>query len=284
MSTLGKIALIAGAGSLPYLFLKAASLKGYRVIVIALEKDWSIPAGFPKEDVYFISPTSAQQILDTLAASQVKMITFLGKINKEILFQKLKLDHRAGQILRRIKEWTDSAIIQAVIQELEEEGFQVQDQTLLLKELFPGPGILTQRQPNQQEWLDARYGFYLAKKIAALDIGQTVVVKNGAPMAIEAIEGTDAAIVRGCQLSREKAVIVKVSRPDQDNRFDIPAIGLNTIKAMIHGNAALLVIEANRTLVIEQQAVIELADRNNIAIISVSENTSSTPPWPSEIY
>lgn len=274
------MALIAGSGKLPYLFLKAAALKGHQVVVIALETNWQVPAELQAEEVHFIPPASAQTILDTLKAAEVKEITFLGKINKEMLFQKPEFDHRARQILQNIKEWTDNSIMNAIIQELESEGFQITDQTLLLKELFPGPGMLTKRQPTVQEWRDIKYGFQLAKGIAALDIGQTVVVKNSAALAIEAIEGTDETILRGCRLGRGKAVIVKVSRPEQDNRFDIPAIGLNTIKTMIQGDAALLALEADCTLIIDQHEVVDLADRNNIAIISVSESSLHKVPSP----
>ena len=163
----------------------------------------------------------------------------------------------------------------ALVDELADIGVTVLDQTRYLTPLMPTPQVFTKRQPTAAEWDDIRFGFALAKQIGALDIGQTVVVARQAAMAIEAIEGTDACIMRGCALARQGAVVVKTAKPQQDVRFDVPAIGLTTLHSLLEHKGAVLAIEAQRTLFVEQEEVIALADQKGVAICAVSAESLS---------
>ena len=156
---------------------------------------------------------------------------------------------------------------QEQVKELEDEGIEVMDQTLLIKPLLPPPGVLTKRKPTEAELADMEFGFEMAKAIGGLDIGQTVVVKNRAVMAVEAIEGTDACILRGGFLGKGGVIVAKAAKPKQDQRFDIPGFGTTTIESMIHAGATGAVIEAGNTIIPEREKVIALADEHNITIL-----------------
>ena len=153
------------------------------------------------------------------------------------------------------------------VKEIESEGIIVMDQTELIKPLLPKPGVLTKRQPTPEELADMEFGFKMAKAIGGLDIGQTVVVKNRAVMAVEAIEGTDACILRGGFLGKGGVIVAKTAKPSQDQRFDIPGFGTKTMESMIHAGATGIVIEAGNTLVVDREKTIAMADAHNITIL-----------------
>ena len=157
----------------------------------------------------------------------------------------------------------------AIVEELEKEGLRVADQTKYMRSLMPEVGVMTNRKPTEAESLDIQFGFTLAKQMGGLDIGQTVVVKEQAAMAIEAIEGTDACILRGGALAREGAVVVKTAKPDQDVRFDVPAVGMKTLQSMIDSQCKVLAMEAKRTIFVEQEAVLQKANELGIVICAV---------------
>lgn len=269
MKTVG---LLAGIGQLPVDFLREAKRRGERVVTIAVVSD-AEPALQEESDVFYsISVMKLNSILKKLKAEQVTDVTMLGKVTKEILFKKIFLpDLRALKLLKRLRDRKDDTIMLALVAELENEGMHVVDQTEYLRHLMPSAGVLTKRQPTEEEWQDIRFGFRLAKAMGGLDIGQTVVVAKQAAMAIEAIEGTNACIARGCDLARQGAVIVKTAKPDQDVRFDVPAVGMQTLDVMREHGGALLAIEAERTLFVDAAAVVEAADRQGICICAVAE-------------
>ena len=157
------------------------------------------------------------------------------------------------------------------ISELAKEGITTFDQTMLLKMIMPKKGVLTKRQPTERENLDMEFGFKMAKALGGLDIGQTVVVKDKAVMALEAIEGTDACIKRGGELGRGESVVVKTAKPDQDVRFDVPAVGRKTLQSMIDSGCTVLAVEAERTIFVEQEAVLDMANKKGIVICAVDE-------------
>lgn len=173
------------------------------------------------------------------------------------------------RVLASLPDRSDDTMMMAFVKELALAGIQVFDQTALLKTLMPSAGVLTKRAPTDEEIKDMEFGFKIAKEIGGLDIGQTVVVKHLAVMAVEAIEGTDACVRRGGQLARGNAVVAKVAKPKQDNRFDMPAVGVQTIESMIEAGAKALVMEAGKTLLVEKEKVIALADANDIAIMAM---------------
>ena len=159
----------------------------------------------------------------------------------------------------------------AIVDEIEREGFTVLDQTVYMKPFMPKVGVLTKQQPTEEQWQDICFGFELAKHMGALDIGQTVVVKNKAAMAIEAIEGTDKCILRGGELGRGESVVVKTEKPNQDVRFDVPAVGIKTLMSMIDSGCKVLAVEAEKTIFVQQSNVLDMANRHNIVICAVDQ-------------
>ena len=196
----------------------------------------------------------------------------LGKVTKEILYGNLGIpDWRALQFLRRVRDRKDDTIMLAIVDEIEREGFKVLDQTVYLKPFMPKVGVLSKAQPTDEQWADICFGFELAKQMGALDIGQTVVVKHKAVMAIEAIEGTDKCILRGGELGRGDAIVVKTEKPNQDVRFDVPAVGIKTLMSMIDSGCKVLAVEAEKTIFVQQQDVLDMADRHGIVICAVDQ-------------
>lgn len=201
--------------------------------------------------------------------NDVKTVTMIGKVTKEVLYKAGAVvpDLRAIKILASVPDRKDDTIMNAIVKELEGEGMRVMDQTLLIQPLLPAPGILTKRQPTEAELADMDFGFAMAKEIGRLDIGQTVVVKDRALMAVEAIEGTDACILRGGTLGKG-VVVAKTAKPAQDNRFDMPSVGTKTLESMIAAGATALVIEAGRTLLVNREQTLALADTHGITIVA----------------
>lgn len=270
------VGLLAGIGTLPGEFLDAAHLQGYRVICIAV-----IPGTDPdlkeKADVYYeINAFKLNKIIKTLVKENVKEVTLLGKVTKEWLYKDHVMpDLRAIKLLNHLRKqnFKDDTITLAIVDELKKDGISVLDQTKYLKPLMPGPQVFTKKQPTKDQWEDIKFGFDAAKTIGAMDLGQTVVVKGRAVMAVEAIEGTDACIKRGGLLAREGAVVVKTAKPGQDSRFDVPAIGLTTLRSMLESKCTVLAIEAHRTLFAEKEKVLEMAEREGIVILAVEQES-----------
>jgi len=194
----------------------------------------------------------------------------LGKVTKELMFTgTVQLDTRIQKLLATLTDNSDDTIMLAFVRELKAEGFSILDQTALIRNLMPLPGVLSLRQPTIEESTDMEFGFKMAKAIGGLDIGQTVVVKKCAVMAIEAIEGTDVCIRRGGELGRGGVTVAKVAKPNQDLRFDVPTVGLSTIKAMVEAGATSLVIEAGKTLIVDREKVLNMANEHKITIVAM---------------
>lgn len=269
------IGLLAGIGTLPVEFLQAVKSQGYRVVTVAV-----IPGIDPRlkelSDAYYdISAFKLNKIIKTLLQEQVKEVTLLGKVTKEWLYKDHVLpDLRAIKVLNRLRkmDFKDDTITLAIVDELAKDGISVLDQTKYLRPLMPGPQVFTKKSPSESEWKDIAFGFKAAKLIGGMDLGQTVVVKNQAVMAVEAIEGTDACIKRGGALGRKGSVVVKTAKPNQDPRFDVPAIGLTTIESMKEGNCSVLAIEAYRTLFAQKDEVLSAANKAGIVIVAVEQD------------
>lgn len=267
-----KVGLLAGVGNLPVEFMRAARQLGHPVVVIAVV-DGVAPELAQEADVYYaINVAKLDKIIKTMKREGVTKITMIGKVTKEILFKGLSFpDLRAIKLLAKLRNRKDDTIMLAIVDELAKDGLEVVDQTLYLKPLMPDVGVLSKRQPTAEEQADIRFGFATAKAIGGMDIGQTVVVKHTAVMAVEAIEGTDACIRRGGALGRGKAVVVKVAKPNQDPRFDVPAVGRDTLQSMIDSGCTVLAMEAGRTLFVEQEDVLQLANAQGMVICAVDE-------------
>lgn len=267
-----RVGLFAGVGRLPVEFMRAAKMQGHEVVVVAVVGG-TAPELEQEADAYYeVSVAKLDKAIRTMKKEGVTHVTMIGKVTKEILFKGLKFpDLRALKVLARLRNRKDDTITLAIVEELEKDGLKVVDQTLYLKPLMPPCGVLSRRRPSEDEEDDIRFGFITAKAIGGMDIGQTVVVKHKAVMAVEAIEGTDACIRRGGALGRGKAVVVKVAKPNQDARFDVPAVGKTTIESMIESGCTVLAIEAGKTLFVEQDEVLALADKHGLCICAVDK-------------
>ena len=256
------LGVLSGVGHLPVDVARSAKQQGYKVVAVGVVPgiDEELPTSV---DVYYdINIGKIGKIISTLKKNKVTKVTMIGKVTKEVLYKAGAIvpDLRAIKILASVPDRKDDTIMNAIVKELEGEGIEVMDQTLLIKPLLPQPGVLTKRKPTEAELADMEFGFEMAKAIGGLDIGQTVVVKNRAVMAVEAIEGTDACILGG-------VIVAKAAKPAQDQRFDIPGFGTKTLESMIYAGATGIIIEAGNTLITEREKTIALADEHNITIV-----------------
>lgn len=265
-----KIGLLAGVGRLPIAFAKAAHGMGFEVSAVALVNDVEIDLQENVENFADISIGKLDSIIQFLKQHQITKVTMIGKVTKEMMFSgQVEVDERMKKLLIALPDRNDDTIMYAFVRELAMEGIQAFDQTALIRSMIVAEGIFTKREPTEAEKADMEYGFKMAKAIGGLDIGQTVVVKDLAVMAVEAIEGTDACILRGGELGRGDVVVAKVAKPKQDVRFDMPAVGVKTLESMIRAGAKALVMEAGKTLLIEKEKVVALADENGITIVAL---------------
>ena len=266
-----KIGLIAGNGDFPIEFAKAAKQKGLSVIAVAHEGETLPELSQWADAVVWIKVGQLGRLIKAFQDHGVRDVLMAGGIKKTRLFSGGLPDLRGAAVLARMLAKKDDSILRAVADELESEGITVRESTLYLDNLLAPAGVLTKRKPSKDEWKDISFGWQMAKEIGKLDIGQTVVVKDQAVLAVEAIEGTDEAIRRGGRLCREGAVVVKVCKPNQDLRFDLPATGLQTIASMKEVKASCLAIEAGKTIIIQRESVISEANRAGIAIAALDE-------------
>ena len=264
-----KQGLIAGDGTLPVKMAQYAKENGFEVICISLANDNLRQLKKYCSKVYSCHPGEVNRIEKILKDEEIKQATFLGKVHKRVLLQLHKFDKRAIELLQEAQRLNDDQVMLLIVKEFEKAGITVLDQTIFIKNLMIPSGVLGKIKPTQAQMEDVNYGFWLAKEMGKIDVGQSVVIKDKMIMAVEAIEGTDMCIKRGSKLAKKNAVIVKVSKPSQDKRFDIPAIGLRTLKTMKKCKADLIAVEANETIIVDQEKVIQFADENNIVSMAV---------------
>jgi DUF1009 family protein len=266
---LNKIGLIAGNGTFPIAFARAAKQKGLQVIAVAHEGETLPELAQWVDGIFWVKVGQLGKLISIFKEQGVKDVLMAGGIKKTRLFGGGMPDMRAIAMFAKMIHKMDDSILRAVAQELESEGITVRESTLYLDNIVASPGIFTRRKPSKEENQDIEFGWQMAKEIGRLDIGQTVVVKDQAILAVEAIEGTDEAIRRGGLLCGKGAVVVKVCKPQQDLRFDLPAIGTQTIKTMEQVKASCLAVEAGKTIIIDREAVVADADRASIAIVAI---------------
>ena len=271
----GKIGLIAGNGNFPLAFARAARQQGLQVIAVAHEGETLPELERLVDGIHWIKVGQLGKMIKVFKDHHVADVLMAGGIKKTRLFGGAMPDLRGIALLARMVHKKDDSLLRAVAEELESEGITVRESTLYLDSLIAKPGILTRRKPNRDEELDIQFGWDMAKEIGRLDIGQTIVVKDQAVLAVEAIEGTDEAIRRGGLLCREGAVVVKICKPHQDLRFDLPAIGPQTMKSMQEVKARCLAIEANRTIIIDRETVLAEAELAGIAIVARENDPGS---------
>jgi DUF1009 family protein len=266
-----RIGLIAGSGRFPVLFAETARRRGVEVFAVAHRGETDPELERAVVQVTWIHPGELDAMIQALVRAGVRQTVMVGGIAKPRLFRELRPDARALAMLSRLGKLRDDLVLRAVAAELEGEGIAVVESTLFLDEIVPPRGVLGHRPPTAEEWNDIRFGFRAAKVIGQFDIGQSVVVRGGAVLAVEGIEGTDATIRRAGQLANGEIVLVKVCKPTQDTRFDLPAVGPDTIAALaqVHGRA--LAIEAGRTVTLDRAEMIARADAADIAVVAVDD-------------
>ena len=275
-----RIGLIAGNGRFPFLALDAARSLGHAVTVVAIREEASPdleaaaangqPAAF-----HWVSLGQLGRCIRILQEAGVKRALMAGQVKHTKLFSGVMPDLTLLSVLRRLRAQNTDALISAV---LGEHGIELVDSTLFLEPLLARAGTLTASGPTDDEQTDLAFGYRMADAIAGLDIGQTIVVKDRAVVAVEAMEGTDAVIARAGRLAGPGASVIKVAKPNQDMRFDVPVVGLSTVEAMRAGRARVLSVDAGRTLVIDGDRVFEAANDAGIAIVGRPQTEESAPP------
>ena len=264
-----KQCLIAGDGELPVAMAESAQKNGFEVVAISLSSDNRNKLKKYCSKVYNFGPGEVTKIKQTLVDEKITQVTFIGKVHKGLLLRRPKLDMEAIRLMKEAQRLNDDAVMLIIVEQLENMGICVLDQTIFIKNCMIPSGVLGKVQPTEAQKEDVDYGFYMAKEMGRLDVGQSVVIKDKMVMAVEAIEGTDRCIERGAKIAKNGASIIKVAKPSQDNRFDIPAIGLNTLRVMKKYKASLIALEADKTIIVNQKEVVDFADKNNIVIMAV---------------
>ena len=262
-----KIGLIAGSGEVPIYFARKASQLGMKIISVGVSDEIHNGLKPYSEKSYSIGVGQAGKILATFKENNVKNLLVLGKVDKSIVFKLQKFDLKSLKFFKNIVTHEDKVLLLGMIAELDREGFTVLSQKEFLSDIFPPKGNLTRRAPTKQELGDIEFGLPIAQKLADMEIGQTLIVRNKMVVAVEALEGTDRAIQRGCELAQGKCVVIKVSRTNQDYRYDSPGIGPQTIRMLSEGSV--LALEAERVMVVEQEKVLNLANDAKIAVTCV---------------
>ena len=263
-----KLGLIAGKGELPKAVASEAKAQGYTVIAIALDPLVDKSLSSYVDEMKRVNIGKFGTIINSMKKYGIKEAVMAGKVSKTLLYKsKIVPDLRAIKLLFSLKDRSDDSILITITKELEKEGIKLLDITMFTSSLLTPDGVLTKRRPTEDEWKDIEFGWRIAKEMGRLDIGQTVIVKKQAVMAVEAIEGTDEAIKRGGMLAGNGAVVVKVSKPNQDMRFDVPVVGLNTLKAMVEVDARVLSVEAKNSIFLNREKIIEKSNEAGISIV-----------------
>lgn len=263
------IGLIAGNGRFPFLVAQQIKKDNNRVVAVALvgETDPSLEKIVDK--IIWLPLGKLQKLIDFFKKEAISEAIMAGQAKHAKLFAGLKLDLRSIKLLGSIKNKKADSILGAVAGELSKDGIKLLPSHRYLKHLLPKPGVLAGRKLSKEEQKDVDFGRRIAKQIAGLDIGQTVVVKDRCVLAVESLEGTDQCIKRAATLGRDNIIVIKVAKPNQDFRFDIPVIGPGTIKVMADVKGRAIAIDAGMTLLIDKEELIDIADKNKITIVAI---------------
>src|SRR5277367_3559906 len=280
---MSKLGLIAGNGRFPFLLLDAARAHGLTVVVVAIKEETdpeinARAAADPDIHVHWLSLGELSRLIETFQAAGVRRAVMAGQVKHKQIFSSVRPDWRLAKLLLSLRTRNTNMLLGAVAKVLGDEGIELISSTSYLEPLLAKEGILTARAPSEQELMDIAYGRTVARELAAHDIGQTVIVAGQACVAVEAMEGTDAAILRAGAIMKSlddeastlerSLTVVKVSKPKQDLRFDVPVIGVATIEAMHQANATCLSLDAGRTLIFDEVTVLAQANAAGIAIVA----------------
>jgi len=266
------IGLIAGNGSFPFLVLDAARRLGHEVTIIAVKEEASPELNAaaerePRAGIVWLSLGQLSACIDALEAAGATHAVMAGQVKHVKIFSGILPDRLLLSVLLRLRSKNTDSLISAVADVMRDHGIELLDSTAFLTPLLARPGLIASRPPTDAERADLAFGYRMADAVAGLDIGQTLVVKDSAVVAVEAMEGTDAVIARAGSLAGPGTRVVKVAKPGQDMRFDVPVVGLSTIHAMRAAGASALSVDAGRTLVFDLQPFIDAADQAAIAVV-----------------
>ncbi len=277
-----KLGLIAGNGRFPFLLLEAARAHGLQVVVAAIKEETDPEMNLRAETdagvtVHWMSLGELSRLIRTFQAEGVRRAVMAGQVKHKQIFSSIRPDWRLAKLLMSLRTRNTDMLLGAVAKVLGDEGIELISSTAYLEPLLARPGVMTARAPNEAELRDVAYGLEVARRIAGFDLGQTVVVAAQACVAVEAMEGTDATIARAGQLFRtledgdstllRALTVVKVAKPNQDMRFDVPVVGVATIEAMRAAGSTCLCVEAGRTLLFDLAAMVAVADQAGISIV-----------------
>jgi DUF1009 family protein len=262
-----RIGLIAGSGRFPIIFSEKARLNGYDVYAAAYVKEADPKIKDHVDVVEWMHLGQVNKLIRFFKTHEIHQAVMMGGIQKTRIFKDIKPDFKAISMMIGMKHSHDDSVLRAFANVLEKEGIKILESTFLVPELLAPEGCWTKIKPTRSQREDMVLGWKIAKEIGRLDIGQCVVVGGGSVLAVEAIDGTDATIRRGASLGKD-AVVVKVCKPNQDFRFDIPAIGAQTIEVMAEAGAGALLLEAGKAVVFDREKMISLADEKKIAIVA----------------
>lgn len=270
-----RLGIIAGNGQFPFVLAQEAHNRGNEVIAIAIKEEAHPSLKDYVDRIHWVSLGQLGKIISICKNEKITRTVMAGQVKHNKLFANFSLDLKAVKLLFGLKNRQTDSILSAVVKEFEKNGISFISSTTYLEKWIPGEGILTKSRPKSNEMEDIKFGFDIAKKVSTLDIGQTIVVKDKAIIAIEAMEGTDACIQRAGTLAspfggKSGMVVVKVSKLKQDPRFDVPVIGLKTIEVLQSSGARVLAFEANKTLLFDKDYFIQMADRYNLAVVGIA--------------
>lgn len=266
-----KLGLIAGNGKFPLIFAEQARKEGYSLVAVAHRGETVKEIEDLLEDVTWIYVGQLGKMIRTFLRAGITEAVMAGGIHKVKFLENFRPDLRGVKFLARIKSKDDDALLRGVAEELESEGIKILNSTLCVPQIVASEGVLTRRAPSAAEWEDVRFGFGVAKEIGRLGIGQTIVVKKQIVVAVEALEGTDAAIERGGKLARSGFVVVKVSKPEQDLRFDVPAVGVATLTQLREAGGTVLAVEAGKTILLEKDLLLKQAEDFGISVVALRD-------------
>lgn len=264
-----RLGLIAGNGKFPLIFAQQARLAGVSIVAVAHKGETPQAIEDLVDEVTWVYVGELGKIIQTFHRAGIKEAVMVGGIQKLKLFSNFRPDLRGAAFLARMKSREDDQLLRGVAAELEGEGIRILESTLFVSRIVACEGVLTRLSPTPRQWEDIRFGFRIAKEVGRLGIGQSVAVKGQVVLAVEAIEGTDAAARRAGSLGKEGFVLVKASKPQQDLRFDVPAVGVDTIKVLGEAGGAVLAVEAGKTILLEKEELIREADQGGLIVVAV---------------
>ena len=265
-----KLGLIAGNRTFPIHAARAARAQGYQVVAVGLKEETDPALEREVDQMHWLSFSQVGQVPELFKRAGVQDLLMAGQIRPERLLGKdSQFDGVVRQLMKMIPDRSGNSAMKMAVHYLESQGFKVLHSGAFLKAWIPEAGVLTRRSPTAEERSDLEFGFKLARQLARLGVGQTVVVRRQATVAVEAMEGTDAAIRRAGQVAGPGCVVVKACEPDHDMRFDIPVVGESTLKAMQEAGAACMGVEAGRALLFDRPALTQEADRLGLAVVAV---------------